>query len=458
MATLSTTSVNVALPVFMTDFGAELNTLQWMMSGFLLATGVIAPIIGFMGDKLSYKRLYVIALLGLTLTSALCTLAWSMQSLIIFRILQGLCSGIIMPTTMTIIYQVIRKEKQSLAIGLWSVSAMLAPAFGPTLGGWLTEYFGWRSLFIMNLPIGILAMIFAQKFIPFYRMSKGVKLDVGGFITVILGTSSLLIASSEGHSWGWSSWKTISLFGVGIVILIYFIFRTLRVSNPLLNLRVFKIPRFTYSLIVNCIITISLYAATFLVPIYMQKIQHASALHTGLIMLPGTLAMALFSLLVGKIYDRVGPFRLILVGVIIMGLATWELSRWNIQTGMVFVASWLAIRYVGISLSNMPVTNAGMTAVPAEFTGHASAVTNWIRQGTAALSVSVFSSILSARTLTHLKDLDSTTSNASNLALSKSIQEVFIIGTMLVLVAIPFTFLLRKQHVEVSNELLMPVK
>jgi EmrB/QacA subfamily drug resistance transporter len=458
MAALSITAINVALPVFMTDFQAELNTVQWMMSGFILATGVIAPIIGFMGDKLSYKRLYVFALLGFTLTSALCTLAWSMQSLIIFRILQGFCSGIIMPTTMTIIYQVIQKEKQSLAIGLWSVSAMLAPAFGPTLGGWLTEYFGWRSLFMMNLPIGILAMIFAQRFIPLYRISKGIKLDVIGFIAVIAGTSWLLIAFSQGHSWGWSSWKTVSLFTTGVIILVYFVIRTLRISNPLLNLRVFKIPHFTYSLIINCIITISLYAGTFLVPIYMQKIQHASAMDTGLVMLPGTLAMALFSLLVGKIYDKVGPFRLILMGIIIMGFATWELTRLDLETGMFFIVSWLAIRYVGISFSNMPVTNAGMKAVPAEFSGHASAVMNWIRQGTAALSISIFSSILSARTLTHLNDIGTTTSNAQNLALSKSIQEVFIIGTILVLAAMPFTFLLRKKHVDVSHELLIPLK
>lgn len=455
MAVLSTTTINVALPVFMTDFHVELTKVQWMMSGFMLATGVIAPIIGFMGDKLSYKRLYVIALLGFTLTSALCTFAWDMHSLIIFRILQGLFSGVIMPTTMTIIYQVIRKDKQVLAIGLWSVSAMLAPAFGPTLGGWLTEYYGWQSLFMMNVPVGILAMIFAQRFIPFYRLSKGIKLDIIGFIAVIVGTSSLLLASSEGHSWGWSSWKTISLFTIGIVFLIYFILRTLRVSNPLLNLRVFKIPRYTYSVIINCVITISLYAGTFLVPIYMQKIQNASALDTGLILLPGSIAMAIVSLLVGKIYDRVGPFLLILIGVIIMGFSTWELSRMDLETGMFFIALWLAIRYVGISLSNMPVTNAAMTAVPIQFTGHASAVMNWIRQGTAALSVSIFSSIISARTLTHLREIGTTTENAPNWALTKSIQEVFIVGTILALMAIPFIFLLRKRHVEVSEDLLI---
>lgn len=454
MAVLSTTTVNVALPVFMTHFHAELNTVQWMMSGFMLATGVIAPIIGFMGDKLSYKRLYVFALLGFTFTSALCAFAWSMQSLIVFRIIQGLCSGIIMPTTMTIIYQVIQKEKQALAIGLWSVSAMLAPAFGPTLGGWLTEYFGWPYLFMMNVPIGIAAVVFAIKYIPYYRMSAGKKLDVIGFIAVIIGTSSLLIAFSEGHNWGWESWKTIGLIGFSVIVVLYFIIRTLSVSNPLLNLRVFKIPHFTYSLVVNCIITISLYTATFLVPIYMQKIQNSTTLHTGLIMLPGSLAMALFSFLVGKMYNKVGPFRLIITGTIVMALSTWMLSKSSLATGLMFITVWLTIRYVGIALSNMPVTNAGMSAVPAMFTGHASAVTNWIRQGTAALSVSIFSSILTTRTAAHIREIGATTSNAPNIALSKSIQELFMIGTVLVLAAIPFTFLLRRKPVEISNELL----
>ncbi|WP_246073118.1 MDR family MFS transporter [Paenibacillus dokdonensis] len=455
MATLSTTSINVALPVFMNDFHAELNTVQWMMSGFMLATGVIAPIIGFMGDKLSYKRLYIFALLGFTLTSALCTFAWSMESLIVFRILQGLCSGIIMPTTMTIIYQTIQKDKQTIAIGLWSVSSMLAPAFGPTLGGWLTEYFGWKSLFIMNLPIGIIAMLLALKFIPFYKISSAVKLDIIGFIAVIVGTSSLLFTFSQGHSWGWTSWKTITLLLAGLVIVAYFIIRTLKVSAPLLNLRVFKIPRFTYSLIINCIITISLYAATFLVPIYMQNIQHATTLHTGLVMLPGALVMVILSFIVGKIYDRVGPFRLILIGVLVMGVATWELSRLNLASTTLFIALWLAIRYVGISLCNMPVTNSAMTAVPPRFTGHASAVTNWIRQGTAALSVSIFSSILSARTLTHLSQNKANSANASELALSQSVQDAFMIGTILVALAIPFLFLLRRRHYPVNEEFLI---
>lgn len=440
MASLSTTTINVALPIFMDDFGASLNTVQWMLSGFMMATGIIAPVIGFMGDKWSYKRLYVTALAGFTLASVLCTFAWSIESLIVFRILQGLFSGIIMPTTMTIIYQTIEKQKQAVAVSFWSVSAMLAPALGPTIGGWLAEIFGWKSLFFMNIPIGIIAVIAAAKFIPNYRLSSGISLDWIGFGAVLAGTSALLAAFSEAHNFGWASWQTLGLIAAGILVLTYFVLRTLRVSNPLLNLRVLKIPRFTNGLILNCCITISLYAGTLLVPIFMQNIKGESSFATGMVMLPGTLAMVLISLTAGRLYGKVGPSRLILTGLLLMGISTWELGHANVATSALFITVWVAIRYIGIGFSNMPVTNAAMSSVPSVNSGHASAVMNWIRQGTAALSISLFSSILSAQTLAHLE----AGKLSKTAALSLSVQDVFRLGTIIIIASLPLILLLRK--------------
>ncbi|MCA0756569.1 DHA2 family efflux MFS transporter permease subunit [Paenibacillus sp. N4] len=440
MASLSTTSINVALPVFMDDFQADLSTVQWMLSGFMMATGVIAPIIGFMGDRWSYKRVYVMALTGFTLTSLLCVFAWSIESLISFRILQGLCSGIIMPTTMTIIYQTIAKEKQAAAVSFWSMSAMLAPALGPTIGGWLTELYGWKALFLMNIPVGVTAVAVAARCIPSYRLSRGISLDWIGFGAVLAGTSSLLVAFSEAHEWGWAGWQTLALIAAGVLILAYFVIRTLKVSNPLLNLRVLQIPGFTYGLILNCAITVSLYAGALLVPIYMQNIKGATSFATGMVMLPGTLAMALVSILAGRLYGKLGPSKLILIGLLLMAVATWELSYAGTATGVLFVTMWVAIRYIGIGFSNMPVTNAAMSAVPSVNSGHASAVMNWIRQGTSALSISLFSSILSARTIVHLNDSGVT----ETMALTLSVQDVFHLGTAIIVVSVPLILLLRK--------------
>ncbi|MBD2843905.1 DHA2 family efflux MFS transporter permease subunit [Paenibacillus sp. IB182496] len=450
MATLSITTINIALPVFMDRFEAPLGTVQWMMSGFMLTTGAIAPVVGFLGDRISYKRLYVLALAGFTAASVLCMFAWNIHLLIAARILQGMFSGVIMPTTMTIIYQVLPKEKQALGIGLWSVSAMLAPAFGPTIGGWLEASYGWQALFAMNAPIGIAAMLAAMRFIPYYRLGGGVKLDLPAFLGVVVGTGSLLTAFSRSSDWGWASWQTLLLLGGGLGILVWFIVRTLRAQAPLLNLQLLRIPRYTCSLILNCTITISLYAGTFLIPIYMQNVQHSTTLHTGLVMLPGTLGMALVSVFVGKLYGRLGPFPLLLGGTLLMLLATWELSRLDLVTGTAFIATWIAVRYIGIAMSNMPVTNAAMSVVPSAYSGQASALLNWVRQGSSALSISIFSTILASRTAAHLQPVsgpagDMTEGAARELgAIALGIQDVFLIGTVLVAAAIPLTFLLRK--------------
>lgn len=333
-------------------------------------------------------------------------------------------------------------------MSLWSLSSMLGPAFGPTLGGWLTGYFGWKSLFMINLPIGMIAIVVALKCLPFQRQTASSRsFDLPGFVTVILSSAFIILAFNKGNAWGWTSWKTLSLLLVGAAALTYFIRRELSLQEPALNLRVFKHNRFTYSLIINCIITVALYSGTFLIPVFLQDIQQSTPLKTALVLLPGSIVMAVMSPAVGKLYSRIGPFWLILSGILLLSASTWELSHITLAVTHTRVAMLMALRNVGIALAFMPVTNAGMSAVPKQITGHASSVTNWVRQATGALSIAVFSSLLASRSLAHQQELSGGASAAGALikaqGMTLGVQDIFLIATGVGLLAIPLTFLLR---------------
>lgn len=441
LAVLSITTINVTFPVVMNTFGAELSTVQWLMAGYLLATGIIAPIVGYLGDQLSYKRLFIIALIGFILSSSMCAFAWNIESLITFRIIQGIFGGMIIPITMTIIYQVFGRERQAFAMGLWSLASMLAPVIGPTLGGYLVQYFGWKSIFVLNIPIGILSIIIVAKFIPYYKLSEKKSFDTLGFLSVVMSSSFLLLSISQGSEWGWGSWKTVSLLGMGIVLLAFFITWELKVATPLLQLRVFRFQRFRYSLILNCIVTVSMYTGTLLVPLYLQTILMLSPMDTGLIMLPGALVMAAASPIVGKFYNRVGPFKLVFTGILIIVAATAAFSNITAATSIYTIAGIQLIRCLGIALCNMPLTNAAMSAVSSEYSGHASSITNWTRQGLASLSIGIFSALMVSRTAHYVGE------GVMNkpIAMTMGIDDVFLVGTLISVIAVPITFLLRKK-------------
>lgn len=449
LAILGMTTINVAIPVLIQDLQTDLQSVQWTLTGFMLATGIIAPMTGYLGDRLNTKNLHVGALIGFTLFSGFCAMAWSIHSLIAFRILQGIFCGIIMPVTMTIIYQVIPAHKQAYAISLWSLSATLAPAFGPTLAGLLIKVLDWRWLFLINVPFGVLSIGVALKYIPQYRVGKPKKFDLLGLITVVVSSSALLVAFSEGHKWGWFSWETLVIMISGILLLLVFIRRELSIEEPLLNLKIFRYPEYTYSIMLNCIITISLYSGTYLTPLFLQSIQHASALETGLILLPASLAMAICMPITGKLYDRIGPIWLIVAGVLFIGIGTWKMANLSVDISQGYIMFWMTIRNIGISLSMMPATNLGMSIVPPSLSGHASSISNWTRQGLGSFSIGLYTSMLTTRLVTHTSELSSQTGmnqvNIQQEAFTLSINDVYLVATIIVLGCIPIVFMFRKK-------------
>ncbi|RUS46250.1 DHA2 family efflux MFS transporter permease subunit [Cohnella sp. AR92] len=449
LSVMGISTINIALPFLIEDFHSGLDTIQWVLTGFMLMLGVSAPLTGYLGNRFGPKRLYLYAMIGFVVFSLLCALAWNAGSLIAFRIVQGAFSGLVLPATMTIIFQVIPRERQAFAVSLWALSGMLSPAFGPTISGWLIQNFSWKWLFFINIPIGLVAILFIQLMIPDYRLGKPKPLDIVGLATVVVSSVSILLGLSEGRQWGWTSWNTLGLFALGFVMLLLFIWRELRAESPLLNLRVFANARFTLSLVSATIIMISLYSGTLLLPLFLQNVQRISALDTGIIMLPASLIMALFMPVAGKLYGRIGPLWMTIGGLAFILIGSYEMSQLEVGVSHAYVIFWMSIRNIGVSFAAAATGTAGMEEIPRVQSGDASSVSNWVRNVGGSFAIALFTSLLISHAASHGQELSASggsDASAPLLAYTMSVNDVFMVATLISLVAIPFGLLVRKKR------------
>src|SRR5690349_14309088 len=209
MAVLDTSIVNVAIATIEADFGATTDEVAWIVTAFTLTLGVVVPLSAWLAERFGPARVYSIALLGFGVTSALCGLAWNLDSLIAFRILQAIPGGLLPPLSMAMLYRIVPPPKIGQAMGMYGLGIIVAPAIGPTLGGYLVEYVDWRLIFFINVPVGIVAAMAAISILPKFPATGRPKFDIWGFITVATGLFSLLLALSEGESWGWTSFPVV---------------------------------------------------------------------------------------------------------------------------------------------------------------------------------------------------------------------------------------------------------
>lgn len=460
LVTLSTSTINLALPFLMKSFETNLDTVKWTLTGFMLAMGTMAPIAAYLGEKFSYKRVYLFSIAGFTLASILCIFAWNVESLVVFRIIQGGFSGIITPVTMAMIYQIIPKEKQVSAISLWSTASMLAPAIGPTFSGFLLQYFSWESIFVVNIPIGIIVIIIGLRYIPYFKLNEPKFFDFQGFVCIIIGSLSLLIAFSEGENLGWTSGIIVSSIIIGVISLGLFVRRELSIESPVLDIRVFKYSKYSLSVIIYSFVMISLYAGTLLTPLFLQSVQRLSALDAGVILLPASLAMALAMPIIGRIYNKVDSRILISVGILLMALGSWKMSHLTVSTPHSYIMLWMIARNVGISFGTMPVTYSGMSVLPKVISGHGSSVNNWISRVVSSLSMAIFAALLTSRTTMHVTNLISLQGESKILAQSDgfvlAVNDLFMVSFVIILIALPLCYFLknRKRNKYNNNELL----
>lgn len=394
MAILDTSIVNIAIPKMMAVFGVSADEIKWVLTAYMLTMGAVIPLTGYLGDKFGTKKVYIWALISFTIGSALCGFAWSNSSMIVARIIQALGGGMIMPVSMAIIYQVIPQEERGMALGIWGIAAMAAPAIGPTLSGYIVEHLDWRLIFTINIPVGVVGVILTAILLEEFpaRPTKG--FDLLGFITIATGLGCVLYVLGEGNSIDWSDFKNIFLLLTGVFSLILFIVNELTCDNPLLDLRIMKIWPFTLSILISSAINIALFGGIFLLPLFLQNLQGLTAMQTGVLLFPSAIATGITMPIGGKLFDKFGAKPVVVPGLILLTYSTYELSTITLDTSTTSIMWLTVIRGLGMGLAMMPATTSGMNSVPVHLVGRASALSNVIRQVAGSVGITVLTTFM----------------------------------------------------------------
>ncbi|OAT80699.1 DHA2 family efflux MFS transporter permease subunit [Desulfotomaculum copahuensis] len=400
-AILNNSSVNVAIPKMMSIFGANTDEIQWVLTAYMLTSGVVIPVTGFLGDYLGSRRLYIIALGVFTAGSFLCSISLGLNTMIAARVVQGIGGGVIMPVSMAIIYKIVPRQKIGMALGVWGVSAVAAPAVGPTLGGYVIDHLSWRFLFTMNIPVGVLGLILALLLLPGGDRQPDRKPDFWGFALSTGGCFALLLALSEAHKDGWGSQFIVTLLATGFAALILFVLVELNIEQPMLELRTLKNPVFSLSILAASLNTMGLFGGVFLMPLFTQNLMGLTPMQTGLLLMPSAIATALTMPVAGFLFDRLGAVVPGVVGLSIAALGTWELHNLSLATSYRHIQMIMVVRALGIGLAMMPITTAGMNTVSRALVGQASALSNVCRQIAASFGIALLTSILQQRQYFH---------------------------------------------------------
>ncbi|WP_084216054.1 DHA2 family efflux MFS transporter permease subunit [Pseudonocardia spinosispora] len=393
MSVLDSSIVNVAIPRMQTALSAAPDDVEWVATGYTLALGVAVPLAGWLGERIGKAQLYIVSIIGFAVASGLCGLAWNLSSMIAFRILQAIPGGILPVVAMTLLFQIVPPAKVGTAMGIYGLGIVVAPAVGPTLGGYLVQYVDWRLIFYINVPVGLLGAVAAIVKLPRQKPVSWPSFDFWGFITIAYGLFAGLLAASEGHTWGWDGYRIRGLLVTSAISLALFVVIELEVENPLLDLRVFKRWPYVNSIILLAVVVTALFSGLYFIPQYLQNVQGLQAFDTGLVLIPSALIMVVMMPIAGRIYDAVGPRWPVAIGLGIIAYSSFLLAGLTPDTPRFDIEVWTTIRNFGTGLCMMAIMTSGISALPPRLTGAGSGMNNVVQRVSSSLAVAVFGSL-----------------------------------------------------------------
>jgi EmrB/QacA subfamily drug resistance transporter len=398
MIMLDNTVVNVAVPSIQRDLGVGLSELQWIVTGYALSFAALMLTGGKLADMFGRRRIFVTGIVIFTIASLFCGLADTGQSLIGWRIVQGVGAALMNPATLAIISATFPPRQRGMAIGIWAGVSALALAIGPLVGGLLTEHLSWSWVFFVNVPVGVLGVAASYLLIDESRdMSEEQRLDLAGLVTSGLGLFALTYGLIEANTYGWSSARIVGSFVAAAVLLASFVALELRQRVPMLDLTLFRNGTFAGANVVILMVGLAMFGVFFFVSLYMQNILGFSAVQAGAAFLPMTVLIILVAPIAGKLSDRIGSRWLMTGGMTLLGIQLLYYSTLGVDANFWDLLPALLIGGVGMSLTMTPSAAAIIGSVPTDKAGVGSAVMNSMRQVGGSIGVALIGAIIAAK-------------------------------------------------------------
>lgn len=396
MVALDTTIVNVALHEIGVDLGVS-DGVEWVVSGYLLAVCLSQPATGWLADRFGRRKVFLSSLVAFTVASIACGASPGFAPLVVFRVLQGLGGGALMPVGMAMVLDLFPRERHGRAIGIWGMSAMLAPAVGPTLGGWLVTSVSWHWLFLINAPIGVITLVAGLRLLPDVGHRERRPFDATGLLLGSGGLSLFVLGLSEANSWGWGSVSSVGCIGGGVALLGAFVVHELRTDHPLIELRMFEGRSFRLAMGAMLFVYIAHFGRLVFIPLELESLRGETALTVGLLFLPAAIVSAIGMTLGGRLVDQVGPRVPILFGCGAMVVAMGAFTRLTLTTPLPVIGIVLCVQGLGMGTLTAPAMIAGLSELPANLTSQGTALRSLLGQVSGALAVAILGAVVAAR-------------------------------------------------------------
>jgi EmrB/QacA subfamily drug resistance transporter len=396
MTVLDLTIVNVAIPTLGHDFGASIAAIQWVMTAYMLAFASVIPLAGWASDRFGVKRVWLGSLLVFLVGSVLAGAAWSIGSLLVFRVIQGLGAGMIVPVGQTILAQAAGPQRMGRVMSLMGVPMLLAPVLGPVLGGAIVDQTSWRWIFFINLPVGVAAVVSGQLLLPEARPRLAQRLDLRGLALLSPGIALLLYGVSEaGSEGGFESTRTLTAASLGLALVALFLWHARRRgTSALIDVSLFSRRGFAAAAGTNFLLPAALFGTLLLIPLYYQVVRHASPLEVGLLLVPQGIGAALAMPLAGYLTDRIGARIVVSVGIGVALLGTLPFTKVGADTPYPYLAAALLVLGLGIGSTIMPSMAAAFKTLAREETPRATSALNVIQRTAGAIGTALLAIVL----------------------------------------------------------------